>query len=270
MNINAMGRPVSTKDVAEKLGMPRGTVKNSLNPNYSDSYSKTTVAKVRKTATEMGYALKSFEESVGRVTQKSIASEFGVPIVTVNRALHGKIHTELAEKIKRFAVENNYENPQDPEVKARHAEEKRAETYYCKTAFHDRGELQAYMRYLRKEGYGNTEIAKKAGITRNTVRRNIGPTPPELAKHNRVMGQKLRGLKNAARRQYLHNKPIAEYNARVEQVNKLREDAAKALAAADALKAQLTVQTPAIEALAAKKLQTPSLNLASLTPTALQ
>lgn len=270
-NVNALGRPVMLKDIAGKLGISKWTVINCLRKNYEFPNSKT-CRLVRETAKEMGYdaaaAIKygrkttgaanflNASRNVSRITQEDIAVAVGASRTTVALALNGRVSTELGRKIRDYANSVGYKTPRKKDIENR-------EDYWYGTSFKSRKELVAYCEYLRKEGYGNTEIAKKAGVTIVTVRRNIGAEPIALAKHNRVVGQKLRAQKNAARRSYLHNQPIAEYNAKVDEHNALKAKVA-------AMEAELAAQTPAIEQAAAKKVYVPNLNLAQLSPTALQ
>jgi len=271
-SINALNRPVMAKDIAEKLGLPVATVKNYLSKEYP--WNGKTVRLVRETAAQMGYDPKKALEYTGKMskgtpkphsamTQQKIADAFGTSIASVNRALKGKLNNkELAAKILEYALQHGYENHTSPEYKAKKAAEKAANTWWCSTAFRTREEMITYMTHLRDLGFGNMEIAKKAGVTPITVRRNIGATPAELAKHNRTVGAKLGVVKRMARAVYIRNKSIAEYNAKVDERNALKEKMEK-------LEAEIAQQQPAVEKLAAKKIPVPQLDLAALSPTAL-
>ena len=270
-NMNALGRPVTLKDIAKEVGLSRNTVKCYLDPNYR--WNGENVRRVRETAAKMGYSPKEAIKYTGKLsagkphaylTQQKMADALGTNITYVNRALAGTLPNKgLAEKIIKYAEENGYENHTSEAFKARRAAEKAANTWYYDTAFHTRQDLIDYMRHLRSLGYGNTEIARKAGVARQTVQRNIGPEPSSLAKHTRAVAQKLRAQKNAARRSYLRNQPIAEYNMQVAKHNELKAKVA-------AMEAELTAQKPAIEKAAAEKVSFPLLNLSQLSPTALQ
>lgn len=277
-NVNALGRPVMIKDIAEKLGLSESTVRNYLNVNNPQK--SETIQRVRETAARMGYDPRKAMAYTGKMgagklkphkalTQQKIADALGASLSNVNRALKGKLfNKELAKKIIEYAAQNGYETKEDRAKKAvekaaEKAAERAANRWWYGTAFRTQEELISYMRNLRDLGYGNMEIAKKSGVTPITVRRNIGAEPAYLAKHNRIVGMKIRAQKNAARAAYLRNKPIAEYNAKVEEHNDLKAKVVK-------LEAELSQQQPAIEKLAAQKIPVPQIDLGSLQPTALQ
>ena len=183
------------------------------------------------------------------VSVKDIANVLQFPVGTVGRYLSSS-HTakpgSKAELVKETAAKMGYLNRN-----------------YRNMPFHSMQEAQDYMRHLRDGGFGNTEIAQRAGVTVVTVRRYIGPTPADLAKHNRMMGQKIRAQKNAARKAYVRNKPILEYNARVEEHNKLKAQVAR-------MEAELKPQMPAIEKAAQIQIAFPMIDLKTVQPTALQ
>lgn len=273
-NVNALGRPVMIKDIAEKLGLSESTVRNYLNVNNPQK--SETIQRVRETAAQMGYIPRKAMAYTGKMsagklkphsalTQQKIADALGTNLSNVNRALNGKLfNKELAKKIVEYAAQNGYESKEERAKKAAdEATKKAANKWYHGTAFRTKEELISYMQNLRDLGYGNMEIAKKSGVTPITVRRNIGIESAYLAKHNRVLGQKIRAQKNAARAAYLRNKPIAEYNAKVKEHNDLKAKVVK-------LEAELSQQQPAIEKLAAQKIPVPQIDLGSLQPTALQ
>ena len=273
-NVNALGRPVMLKDIAEKLGLAKNTVAEYLRPNWPWPNGKTCQL-VRKTAKEMGYDSQKVlawtgAQSAGRKkdvkgpNMRDIAEACGVSVSYVSLILNGhkNCNTDLAKKVIAYVSSIGYKTMAEKKQEKTEAEQN-AQRYWFNTAFKTRADFVSYCKYLREEGYGNTEIAKRAGVTRQTVRRNIGAEPIALAKHNRVVGQKLRAQKNAARRSYLRNQPIAEYNAKVDEHNALKAKVA-------AMEAELAAQTPAIEQAAAKKVYVPNLNLAQLSPTALQ
>ena len=282
--VAAMNRPVMLKDIAAKLNISLNTVKQYLNPNYP--WCGKGVQLVRKTAEEMGYdphAALSYSGSLSRgrsrkdgtynnlsnvpdhidgpVTLRRIAEIAGVSVPTASRYIKSRrgIIWELAQKY-------GYENSHDPAVKERRAKEKaerKARAYYMNTPFHSVEERTRYMSYLRSQGYGNFEIARMAATTPKTVRFHIGNEPAELAKQNRAMAQHIRAQKNAARKQYVINKPIMEYNKRVEEHNKMKAELAQ-------LQMELLTQKPAIVQAAQTKIDFPLIDLHTVQPTALQ
>lgn len=271
-NMSALNRPVFAKDIAQKLGLSISTVRQYLSDKFP--WKGDTVRLVRETAAAMGYDPQKVMKYTGEITrgipkphsamtQQKMADALGTSMSTVSRALNGKLkNKELAAKILEYASRHGYENHTSSEYKAKKAAEKAANSWWCGTAFRTREEMIAYMKNLRDLGYGNTEIAKRAGVTPITVRRNIGLMPADLARHNRIVGQQLRVQKRVARAAYLRNKPIAEYNAKVDERNALKEKMAK-------LDAEIAEKQPAIEKLAAQKVPAPQLNLSSLSPTPL-
>ena len=107
------------------------------------------------------------------------------------------------------------------------------------------------------------EIARKIGRSLSMVGNYLGSQDPVLSTQNRVMAQHIRAQKNAARKQYVLNRPILEYNAKVEEHNKLKAKVVQ-------MEAELLPQTPAIEKAAQIKIDFPLVNLSTLKPTALQ
>lgn len=281
-SVAALNRPVLPIDIAEKLGLSVGTVKMYLSHKYA--YNGKGVELVRKTAEEMGYDPKaslSFayslrkgvsrqvhydlsnapEQIEGPITLKKIAEIVGVSAPTVCKAIK-----KQSGPIWELAMKYGYESSRDPAVKERKAKEKaerKAQKYYLNTPFHSVEERTRYMSYLRSQGYGNFDIARMAGTTPKTVRYYIGSESTELANHNRAMAQHIRAQKNAARKQYVLNKPIREHNAKVEEHNRLKAQVAK-------MEAELKQQIPAMEKLAAQKIDFPLIDLKTVQPTALQ
>lgn len=129
--------------------------------------------------------------------------------------------------------------------------------------FKTREEEVARMKELRAKGYSNPEIAKAIGRTTITVLRAIGKQDPELAKQNRIMSAHIRAQKNAARKQFVLNKPIREYNAKVEKHNKMKAEL-------NLLQTELLTEKPEIMKAAQTKIDFPMVDLHTVQPTALQ
>lgn len=144
-----------------------------------------------------------------------------------------------------------------------HAKNVKLTTYYRGGNFHTKEEEVARMKELRDEGYSNAEIAKKVGRCSVTVCNNIGPQDPELSRQNVAMAAHIRAQKNAARRQYVINKPIREYNAKVEEHNRMKAQLAM-------MQVELLTEKPSIEKASMTQISFPFVDLRTVQPTALQ
>ena len=274
-----MNRPVTAADIAAKLEKSVGCVRFYLAPTNRGFQNRTAIM-IRKTAEEMGYdgqAARSYahyspstidisalpQKLEGPVTLEAIAKVTGTSVSSVYRAINGKCDNATSKDIRKIAEMYGYKTVERRKTERANMEaEKKASVYYRNTPFHNRAEQISYMMHLREQGYGNTEIAKRTGLTIKSVRMNIGAAPAELTKHNRATAQKIRAQKNAARKAYVRNAPIAEYNKKVEEHNALKAKVAQ-------MEQELRPQTTAIEKLAAQKVETPAMNLSMLSPTAI-
>lgn len=172
------------------------------------------------------------------------------------------MQTPTAILIRATAKEMGY-NPVEAKSYAVKTRDGRTTNSWYGGNFKSHQEEITRMQELRAKGYSNAEIAKAIGRSYSSVYRNIGAQDPELSWQNSVMAAHIRAQKNAARRQYVLNKPIREYNKRVEAHNKMKAEIAK-------MEAELRPQTPAIEKAAQIKIDFPLVNLSTLQPTALQ
>ena len=201
------------------------------------------------------------------VTMKDIAKALNLPI--------GTVHGYLAKNptapfrpgskvalVRETAKKMGY-NPAAARAYARKTKDGRTVKNWYGGNFKSRQEETARMNELRDLGYSNAEIAKAIGRGYLCVLRNIGKQDPELSNQNRAMAQHIRAQKNAARKQYVLNKPIREYNKRVEEHNKLKAQVAK-------MEAELKPQTPIVEKAAQTKIDFPLVDLHTVQPTALQ
>ena len=251
MNASAtMNRPVLATDIAAKLGMPRSSVLNCLLKNSRMSPKK--IELVRKTAEQMGYdpqvAQRYGKNSPNRKTPEYLEKEC-VKCQTVFTpsssrqkycsACRQTYHKEYQKKY--FGRSMNYYNGN----------------------FKTRQEEIARMKELRAKGYSNPEIAKAIGRSETTILNAIGRQDRELWKQNVAMGAHIRAQKNAARKQYVVNKPIREYNRKVEEHNALKAKVAQ-------MEAELKPQTPVVEQVAQIKIDFPLIDLHTVQPTALQ
>jgi len=234
-----MNRPVTMNDVAAKLGKTKGCVSFYLCKTHEDMQTPTAIL-VRKTAEEMGYggrrAYPQVTCSCGKTFEKRSWNQTLCPEC-------GKAHRK--EQVHVFGKKYHGRSMN-----------------YSNGNFKTREEEIARMLELRGQGYSNKEIAKKIGRDLRTVIRNIGSQDPELTRQNRTMAAKIRSQKNAARKQYVTNKPIREYNKRVEAHNKMKAELNR-------LQVELLTEKHAIEQAAKVKVDCPALDLQTLQPTAL-
>lgn len=246
-----MNRPVMLKDVAEKLGMPLVCVKSCMGKKTTMSQAK--VDLVRNTAREMGYDI-----ALSKSWSVKRAASFLKPASQKQCTKCGVLYTPT-----RFS------QLYCPECRVIVNREHVAKAYrkhhknWQGGNFRTREEEIARMQELRAQGYSNAEIAKAVGRAECTVRANIGLQDTELSIQNRAMAAHIRAQKNAARKAYVINKPIREYNARVEKHNKMKAELAL-------LQVDLLSEKPAIEQAAKTKIDFPLVNLATVQPTALQ
>lgn len=252
--VASMNRPVLKKDIANALGLPLGTVCAYLSKKApAKNLPGSKVELVRRTAAEMGYdpnAALLWHYGQNNAQRKSSLLECSCVVCGKTFQKTGtfqKYCPECAVAQKKMYQKKYHGRSMN----------------YHNGNFKTRDEEIARMNELRTQGYSNSEIAKAIGRSDRCVLANIGKQDPELSKQNIAMAAHIRAQKNAARKQYIINKPIREYNKRVEQHNKMKEEIAK-------IEAELRPQTPAIEKAAQIKIDFPLVNLATVQPTALQ
>ena len=260
----AMNRPVMLKDVAEKLGMPVSSVAGCLCPR--SKMSKEKIELVRRTVDEMGYVPKAARRFVNQPEVKErFCSICGTKLNNVQKKYCTSCGKSVQQQARLDWKKNNTDKMREYRLKWYHknGHGKNTETCYCNGCFHSREDEVRHMKYLREQGYSNSEIAKAIGRSYQAVLMNIGKQDPELSKQNVAMAQHIRAQKNAARKQYVLNKPIREYNAKVEAHNKMKAELAL-------LQVDLLSEKPIIEKAAQTKIEFPMVNLATVQPTALQ
>ena len=257
-------RPVMLKDVAEKLGMPVSSVAGCLCPH--SRMSKEKIELVRRTVDEMGYVPKAARKFVNQPEVKErFCSICGTKLNNVQKKYCTSCGKLAQQQARLDWKKNNADKMREYRLKWSHknGHGKNTKTCYCNGCFHSREDEVRHMKYLREQGYSNAEIAKMIGRTAQTVLANIGKQDPELSKQNVAMAQHIRAQKNAARKAYVINKPIREYNKRVEQHNKMKAEL-------NLLQLDLLTQKPIIEQAAQTKIDFPLVNLSTVQPTALQ
>ena len=258
--VAAMNRPVMIKDIAEKLGKSAKCVSVYLSKSHKGMQTPTAIL-IRKTAEEMGYLPAEGKERVCVICGTSLTSRQKKYCTACGKQVQAQTKLDWsrnnADKMREYRLSWYRKN-------GHHGEKKNPETYYYwNGCFHSKKEEVRHMEELRAKGYSNAEIAKAIGRSKCTVIDNIGKQDPELSKQNRVMAAHIRAQKNAARKQYVLNRPILEYNAKVEEHNKLKAKVVQ-------MEAELLPQAPAIEKAAQIKIDFPLVNLSTLKPTALQ
>ncbi len=236
-------RTITQKDIAEKLGVSLNTVRNYLNPNFK--YNGEKVQAVRKAAKEMGY-VRTNRAPVAQTSHVGTCAKCGRAYVS-NSSYHKYCH-ECKIIAQREHARKHYHERNE---------------FWHNGNFRTKEEEVARMKELRAMGYSNAEIAKAVGRSNFTVLKDLGPQDPELSLQNRAMAAHIRAQKNAARKQYVLNKPIREYNAKVAEHNALKAKVAQ-------MEAEIAHQTPVIEKAAQAKITFPLVDLATLQPTALQ
>lgn len=204
------------------------------------------------------------------VTVRDIAAALHMNPSTVMVYLHKDSNTPSVLRVKEYAQKVGYDGKAAQEFNnthwhdaRKHAKETDVRYYYCGGNFASKEAEVQRMKELRDLGYSNREIARKVGRSNNTVYNAIGPQDPELTKQSHMMASHIRAQKNAARKQYVLNRPILEYNAKVEEHNKLKAEVAR-------MEKELKFKTPSIEKAAQIKIDFPLVNLSTLQPTALQ
>ena len=247
----ATNRPVTYADIAAKLGMSPNTVCTYMNPKYPSTGKG--VQLVRKTAEEMGYDKQAVLNYTSRnMVEKRVCSATCECGKVYQKKSGSQAYCPECAKAKRQEYRHVY-------IKVRNGRSMN----YRNGNFKTREEEVARMKELRELGYSNAEIAKAVGRSEQTVRNAIGKQDYELWRQNIAMGAHIRAQKNAARKQYLLNKPIREYNAKVEAHNKLKAQVAQ-------MEAELKPQTPIMEQASQIQINFPLVDLRTVQPTALQ
>ena len=209
------------------------------------------------------------------VTAADIAAALHMSVNTVrvylgeNNLTRGRKNSPSVCRVRNYAASVGYDPKAAYAYNRAHITENKArakavsiETFYYGGNFHSKAEEKAKMQSLRDAGYSHAEIARKIGRCYETVLNNLGPQDPTLTLQNHRLAFQYRAQKNAARAQYLRNKPIAEYNAKVQEHNELK-------AKLNALQVELLTEKPQIEQTAKITVTAPQMNLVNLQPTAL-
>lgn len=251
---SSVNHSVTSTDIAAKLGKSIASVRFYLGKKGRAMNTPASIL-VNNTAKEMGYDPKAAMSYAGVHSSQS-KKNFGTGVcecgtVFSKTGVRQKYCTachmiKQRENQKKWGVKNG----------------RRTENW-CGGNFKTREEEIARMKELRAMGYSNPQIAKMIGRDAHAVLRNIGKQDPELAKQNVAMAAHIRAQKNAARKQYVINKPIREYNRRVEQHNQMKAELNK-------LQTELLTEKPAIVQAAQMKIDFPLVDLHTVQPTALQ
>lgn len=256
-SVVAMNRPVILQDVAEKLGMPLKSVQSCMQKN--SKMAKAKIDLVYQTAQEMGYdksAVYRYYGKKGGETHKGMPREYKEKVCVCGKPFLSKSGNQTMCFECRQVYLKNYYHVYNKVHNGRSMN-------YRNGNFKTREEEIARMNELRAMGYSNQEIAKAIGRSRTYVLNNIGIQDIELSKQNRAMAQHIIAQKNAARKQYVINKPIREYNKRVDEHNRMKAELAQ-------LQLELLEQKPGIVQAAQTKISFPLIDLHTVQPTALQ
>lgn len=193
------------------------------------------------------------------ITIADVARYLNLSINTVKGYLSPNRPGDAAKSVRDFAKGMGYKSR--AELKAEREAMPKPPKYYYSTAFSSQAEGIAYAKHLREQGYGNMEIAKKAGVCSLTIRRWIGPAPIALSNYNRAMACKLRGQKAKLRKAAVRHVKVAEFNAKAQE----REELMSKLTA---LEAELKAAAPEMQALRNLPEPTaPAIQMETLTPT---
>lgn len=194
-------RRITQQDVANATGLTRACVSAILNPKEGAlakgglNIPEHTVARVRKTAKELGYEIKA-----ERVKAEDVAKGFGKSIGYMKDCLMQnpprKCPLSFINTVRAYADAIGYKS-----YKPHNEATKRAPHRYWGGNFATHADERARMLELRADGYSNHEIAKKVGRSTVCVLNNIGPQPEEItAIRRKLQGQKIRET-NAAHKE---------------------------------------------------------------------
>lgn len=219
------------------------------------------------------------------ITTQAIAEKFGVTVGTVHMYLKpsSNVKNQKADAMREYAALNGwYEHMKKcpvcgrefkpgcnkakycPECRGRafkdyqtaYYKKKKESRYWYGGCFHTKAEENNRMIELREQGFSNEEIAKKIGRVRETIRRAIGAQPEEMTKKNHQIGAKIYAQKNAARKQYVIDQSVAEYNKLVEEVRSVEAHLSK-------IKQDLAAKEQAVQKNARRTVKTPSISFAT-------
>ena len=223
-------------DIAEEFGVSKSTVKVYLSDKSKTNFQK--AINIREYAKRMGYEPSNHKKR--KFNNK-------------NCICCGKTFTPTNVKQKLCPECGNNARAEYMKAKdKRRWEKKKAESYWFNGNFHTKAEETKRMEELRKQGFSNAEIAKKIGRVYQTVYKRIGKQPEEMSKQNVALGQIIRAQKNAMRKQYVINKPIIEYNQKVEELNKVKAEL-------DALQKDIAIKQKIAEKNARAKVKCPGI-----------
>lgn len=236
-------RRVMLKDIAKKLGISYGVARKCMSENSHYNENNHTFVLVRQTAQEMGYK-----------PQKRVAQQEKEFVCACGKTYLAKnTLSKMCPACRKIHLRNYQRKFRGLHVTGGwyggNFSTKEAET--------------ARMLALRDAGYSNAEIASKIGRDYQAVLRRLGKQDPELTKQNVAMSHHIRAQRNAARKQYVINKPIMEYNRRVEQHNQMKAELNK-------LQTELLTEKPEIMKAAQTEIKFPMVDLKTVQPTALQ
>ena len=257
------------KNIANALNVSENTLHFYLNKNtsfpaamrakeYARSVGWTPGVRGEALLSKVDQKIQSLQPMEKVVGVEDIAKALGVSVQTVRRA-YGNTDHRNAELESRIRIAGQIMGYIPGRKKPRSI---KPVCFWWGGNYHSKADEIARMKQLRQEGYTNHEIAQKIGRAYSTVLNSIGKQDPLMTKTTQQMAAASRKQKSAARAAYVRNKPIAEYNAKVQEHNELK-------AKLNALQVELLTEKPQIEQAAKIAVTAPQMNLVNLQPTAL-
>lgn len=264
---------MTMKEMAAAMNLSETTLRVYLSKNRNSPAER----RVKEAAMAMGWVpnyrenAKGHRQALGLVenampnlqkkdfcTIQDIADAVGLHIQTVKRAYANtdKRNGELEAAIRMAGEKMGYV-PGNAKPRT-----EKPVTFYWGGNYHSHADEIARMKQLRDAGFTNKEIARKIGRTYMTVLNNIGRQPAMMTQRSHSLAGTFRTQTTAARAAYLRNKPIADYNAKVEEHNAIK-------ARLHALQAEILTEKPHVENVAKMTVESPQMHLLTLQPTAL-
>ena len=162
------------------------------------------------------------------VTLRDVAAVAGVSYETAARAMGAKASRSSAtlQRVRNIADRLGYDR-----TAARAAAGKRGgsapKTAPANSLFASRDAETEAMLKLRAEGHNNAEIARRCGVTRQTVHKRIGVQPDELTKASMKLAGATRKAKSKIKESYAQQQAVTQYNELAAQINAQLETAQK-------------------------------------------
>lgn len=178
-------------------------------------------------------------------TLRDVAAKAGVSVTTASACASPDRSKKYAkatiEKVKAAIEALNYDPKKVLRTSAANARAKKYNSP-ANSVFASRDAETAAMEQLRRSGYSNNQIAKKCGVSYNTVVNRIGAQPKNMTLANKRLAQRHASAQRKIRLHLAQQNTISEYNAKVksfnaeieklkvayDQINSLKTEAGKA------------------------------------------